>query len=141
MLRFDSAYLSADDPRLICGTVQEQEEAQREFRRQRAIREILATVKREIPRSDLTFGRRWIELESSGELFNPWAGDVGFAPKGVAYYMDETGFPRLLEPADPPDRAELARRQAAKVKRRAAREAEIAQLRAQRLAEAKAAKR
>ena len=123
MPRFDSAYLSADDPRLISGTVQEQEEAQREFRRQRAIRDTLATIKREIPRSDLTFGRRWIELESSGELFNPWAGDVGFAPKGVAYYMDETGFPQLLEPADPPTRVEQERRQAEKVQRRAEREA------------------
>jgi hypothetical protein len=48
---------------------------------------------------------------------------VGFAPEGIVYYMDETGFPRLLEPADPPNRAELARRQAAKEQRRADNEA------------------
>ena len=124
MPRFDSAYLSPDDPRLICGTPQEQERAWREFAKQREIQAIITRIDREIPRSDLSFGARWIELESTGELFHPWGGDVWFAPEGVIFYMDETGFPRLLEPADPPNRAELARRQAAKEQRRADKEAE-----------------
>jgi len=122
MPRFDAAYLGPDDPRLICGTPQEQERAWREFARQREIQAIMTRIDREIPRSELIFGR-WVEVESTGELFHPWAGDVWFAPEGVAYYVDETGFPRLLEPASPPNRVELARGQAAKEQRRADREA------------------
>ena len=53
------------------------------------------------------------------------------APDGVAYYMDETGFPRLLEPADPPTRAELVKRQVAKEERRADRAAAAKQRREQ----------
>ena len=108
---------------MIAGTPQEQERAWREFAKQREIQAIMTRIDREIPRSDLSFGARWIELESTGELFNPWAGDVWFAPEGVVYYIDSTGFPRLLEPADPPNRAELERRQAAKEQRRADRAA------------------
>ena len=122
MPRIDAAYLDPNDPRLITGTPQEQERARREFARQREIQAIMRRIDREIPRSELIFGR-WVEVASTGELFHPWLGDVWFAPEGVVYYVDETGFPRLLEPADPPSRAELERRQAAKEQRRADRAA------------------
>ena len=122
MPRFDTVYLDPADKRLITGTPQEQERARREFARQREIQAIMRRIDREIPRSDLIFGR-WVEVASTGELFHPWAGDVWFAPEGVVYYFDETGFPRLLEPADPRSRSELEKRKTAKEQRRADRAA------------------
>ena len=131
MPRFDSAYLSPDDPRLIAGTPQEQERAWREFAKQREIQAIMTRIDREIPRSELIFGRHWIEVAATGELFHPWAGDVWFAPEGVVYYMDASGFPRLLEPATPRTRAELELRQQEKEQRRADRAAAAKQRREQ----------
>lgn len=123
MPSLDAFYVSPDDPRLIAGTPAEQQEKRREYRRQQEARGIISNIEREVPRSDLIFGPRWVELESTGELFHPWGGDVMFAPKGVAYYIDETGFPRMLEPADPPSRAEIEKRKAAREQRRLEREA------------------
>ena len=97
------------------GDAQEREQARRKA--------IMRKIDREIPRSDLIFGGRWVEVASTGELFHPWGGDVYFAPAGVVYYVDETGSPRLLEPADPPSRAEIEKRRAAKEQRRADNEA------------------
>ena len=135
--------LDPNDHALIVGTVEEREAAWRERQRHQRIRGIVSSGKTEIPRSELEFGRRWITHEPTGAFYRVWDGDPQFAGADVpAYFVNETGDPILLERAtNPGSRADLEDMRAAKQERRAAREAEIAQRRAQRLAEAKAAPR
>ena len=53
------------------------------------------------------FGRYWIEDESTGCFYREFGGDPGYAQNVCAYYTSSDGYPIMLEPADPPSRAEL----------------------------------
>ena len=88
----------------------------------------------EIPRGRLEFGRHHVADTATGEFFLVHGGDIG-APTTpiVSYFVDSDGDPVFLEPANPPNRAELERRQAAKEQHRrdqdAARKSHYAELR------------
>ena len=108
--------------RLVTGTPDEMRQARREHRRALDAQGIIRRWD-EIPRARLVFGRYWIEDESTGCFYREFGGDPGYAESVVAYYTSPDGWPIMLEPADPPSRAELERRQARKQQRRLEQEA------------------
>ena len=80
------------------------------------------------------FSKHWIEDEQ-GNFFKEFGGDPAYAFTVRFFYFNQDGTPIMLEPADPPNRAELERRQTRKEQRRA----ELAAAAKQRRAEMKAA--
>jgi len=105
-----------DTSRLVPGTGDEQRRARNQWRREKDAEGIRERWD-EIPAERLVFERHWIEDVETGNFYWPFAGDPGFAAGVVAYYVRD-GWPVMLEPANPPSRAELERRQAAKEQRR-----------------------
>ena len=51
-------------------------------------------------------------------LYRETGGDPEYARNVVAYYLNEDGYPVMLEPNDPPSRDELEERRAAREQRR-----------------------
>jgi hypothetical protein len=90
-------------------------------RRERQLREAMASGLPELPRSRLAFGRFVIEDEATGDFFAPLRGEF-FEAKysaAIAFYIDEDGQPRFLErPPGPRNRAELEAKQAARLARK-----------------------
>jgi hypothetical protein len=111
---------SVSDPNepaaLSTGTPEESRRKRLEWRRAKDAEGIRARWD-EIPAERLVFGRHWIEDTETGNLYRPFFGDPGYAESVVAYY-ERDGEPVMLEAADPPSRAELEKRQAAKEERR-----------------------
>lgn len=115
--------LDPNHPRLRSGTPEEMRQALREHQAAKLEQAIIA-LKEELPRSELDFsGRHWIEHVPTGRFFTTFGGDPAYSPGVDHFYFTESGHPLMLEPADPPSRAELERRQAAKEQRRLDREA------------------
>ena len=106
-------------------TASDIDEWRRAVRDQRA-RQILASGKQELRRSDLDFGRYWIEHTPTGDFFVAWTGDPSYAPNDApAFYVTAAGEPVILDRADPASRDELEQKRAARAARRAAREATV----------------
>ena len=98
---------------LMAGTPEQQMQAQRE-RQAAELAHAIVSTKTELRRTDLEFGPRWIEHLPTGRFFWIFGGDPSFAPDIDHYFVARDGTPTMLEPADPPSRAELERRQARK---------------------------
>jgi hypothetical protein len=117
---------------LMTGTPDEQRQAWREWRRAKDAQAIKDRW-REIPSAQLVASRCWLEDTQTGAFYREFGGDPGYAQSVVAYYLRADGSPVMLEPHDPPCRAEMEKRQAAKEQRRldaeAARRARYAELR------------
>lgn len=125
------------DPNLPEGDPAAQRQARREWRRARDAQGVIAKWP-EIPRSRLVFGRYWIEDTETGQLYREVFGDPHYARNVVAHYIRSDQSPGMLEPADPPSRAEIERRRAARERRHAEREAELRVKRDRHLAELRA---
>jgi hypothetical protein len=115
--------LTAETEALMGGTPEQQLQAQRERQAAEHAHAIVST-KEELRRSDLEFGRHWIEHLPTGRLFWVFGGDPIYSPGVAHYFVARDGTPTMLEPADPPSLAEFEKRKAARAKRRADREAE-----------------
>jgi hypothetical protein len=101
-------------------------EEQRRARRERQAAEharAITSSKEEIPRKQLEFSRYWIEDTETGNLYIEFGGHPSYAPTVHHYYVRSDSRLVMLEPAEPPSRAELERRQARKEERRAERQA------------------
>jgi hypothetical protein len=122
--------LDPNSHRLVTGTPNEMQQARLEHQRALHAQGIIRRWD-EIPRSRLVFGRYWIEDTQTGNFYKEFGGDPGYAQSVVAHYVRSDGTPVMLEPADPPSRAELERRQARKEQRRLEREAESKERRRQ----------
>ena len=96
---------------------EQQLQAQRERQAAEVAHAIIATNE-ELRRTDLVFGPRWIEHLPTGRFFWEFGGDPSYAPSVSHYYVRPDGTPVMIEAADPPNRAEMERRQAAKAQRR-----------------------
>ena len=87
----------------------------------------------EIPRARLEFGRYYVTDTGTDELFLVHRGESAGPIPIAASYVNSEGDAVFLEPANPPNRAELERRQAAKEQHRrdqdAARKSHYAELR------------
>ena len=128
-MKIETWTFNPNDPRLVTGTPDQQRRARREWEAARAAHAIIST-KEEIPRSQLVFSKYWIEDEQ-GNFFREFGGDPAYAYTVRFFYFNPDGMPIMLEPADPPNRAELERRQARKEQRRIEREAAAKQRRAE----------
>jgi hypothetical protein len=128
-MRFVST-LTEQTEAFMGGTPEQQRRAQRERQAAEHAHAIVST-KEELARSDLEFGRRWIEHLPTGRLFWVFGGDPSFAPNVDHFFVARDGTPTMLEPAEPPSRAELERKQARKEQRRLEREAAAKQRREQ----------
>ena len=62
--------LDPNDPRLVTGTVQEQQQARDEYRRQQRIAVARRSGMEEVSHDDLEFGRRYISHLPTGRLFH-----------------------------------------------------------------------
>jgi len=102
---------------LIPDTPEQQRQAQRD-RQTTELHRAIINNKTEIPRKRLQFGRYFIEDTDTRDFFKPFGGDPSYGPDVRFYYVREDGVPVMLEPADPPNRTEMERRQAAKAQRR-----------------------
>ena len=95
----------------------EQRHAQRE-RQAAAVAHAIVATREELPRADLTFGPRFIEHLPTRNLYWEFHGDVGYPSDSHHYYVRPDGALVVLQPADPPSRAELERRRARRDERR-----------------------
>jgi hypothetical protein len=109
------------NPVLATGTREEQRRKRLEWRRAKDAQGIRERWD-EIPSSRLVASRYWLEDVETGNLYREFYGDPGYAESVVAYYARD-GLPVMLEPHDPPNRAEIERRRVAKEQRRRDREA------------------
>ena len=116
-----SAFGLSREANLTAGTPDEQRQAWREWRREKDAAGIKDRWP-EIPAERLVFSRHWIEDTETGNLYRLFGGDPGYARTVCAYYLED-GWPVMLELHDPPNRAEIEKRRAAKEQRRLDQEA------------------
>jgi hypothetical protein len=127
--------IDVNHAQLIPGTPEEQEQARREWQQHKRTAAIVNNPKlTEIPRSELTFGRYWIEHSASadGDYYRAFGGDPEYVGDDVrAYYVNDAGTPCLLQRAsNPSSRAELERIRETREQRNAANEAAAKERRA-----------
>jgi hypothetical protein len=72
-----SRLLDPNGRALISGTPESMAQALREQNRHRHIHKIVSAAKPEIPRSELSFERYWIEHTPTGRFFREYGGDPG----------------------------------------------------------------
>ena len=115
--------LDPASPRFVTGSEDDKKQAREEWRRQRFIADVMRSDLTEIPRSNLEpFRYRTLEDTTTGTFYEPRLDgliDLSYIPAAVAYYIDGSGLPVLLEePHGPKTRAELEARQAEREQRR-----------------------
>ena len=118
--------LDPNDERFVTGSEADRKQAREEWHRQRFIADVMRSDLVEIPRSNLEpFRYRTLEDTTTGTFYQPRLDgliDLNYNPGAVAYYIDATGLPVLLEePAGPRTRAELEQYHVAREQRRNAR--------------------
>lgn len=115
--------LDPSDPKYVTGSEEDRQQARAEWHRHRYIAEVMRSDLTEVPRSNLEpFRHRTLEDTTTGTFYQPRLDgliDLNYIPDAIAYYIDASGLPVLLEePSGPKTRAELEQYQAAREQRR-----------------------